>query len=40
MDKIDCKHTHFVTYVSFRKCVCIDCGYDKPLNDLFIEHQR
>jgi hypothetical protein len=35
-----CKHTHWATYVSWKKQVCIDCGIEKPLYDLAIEHQR
>jgi len=35
-----CRHTHWAIYVSWRKKVCIDCGCEKPLYDLKIEHQR
>lgn len=35
-----CKHTHWAVYVSWRKKTCIDCGLDRPLYDMSIQHQR
>lgn len=35
-----CRHTHWAIYVSWRKKTCVDCGKEKPLYDLKIEHQR
>ena len=35
-----CEHTHWITYVSWKKKECVDCHIQKPLYDLTIEHQR
>jgi hypothetical protein len=35
-----CRHTHWITYVSWKKKECVDCHIQKPLYDLTIEHQR
>lgn len=36
----ECKHTHWATYVSWKKHECIDCGLEKPLYEIEIKHQR
>lgn len=35
-----CKHTHWATYVSWKKHRCVDCGLEKPLYEIEIKHQR
>jgi hypothetical protein len=35
-----CKHTHWATYVSWKKRTCVDCGLERPLYDIEIQHQR
>lgn len=35
-----CKHKYQTTYVSWKKKVCIDCGFEQPLYDIEIQHQR
>ena len=37
---VPCEHTHWATYVSWKKHQCIDCGLEKPLYELEIQHQR
>jgi hypothetical protein len=35
-----CRHTHWTSYASWGKQVCIDCHKERPLYDLTIKHQR